>query len=75
MNAAQFWWWLTMACLVWYSSVTVYVSVRGGLDIKNMLARLGKLQEEEIAAEDAEGTAATLARCVCQVGLSRREVQ
>ena len=46
----DFWWLLTMVCLVWYSTITVYVSVRGALDIKHMLARLEALQsapEEE----------------------------
>ena len=36
-----FWWALTVAVLVWYSSVTVYVAIRGLLDIRQMLARLG----------------------------------
>jgi hypothetical protein len=34
------WWLLTMACIAWYSSVTVYVSVKGAFDIKHMLRRL-----------------------------------
>jgi hypothetical protein len=33
-----------MACIVWYSTVTVYVAIKGVTDIKNMLARLGKLE-------------------------------
>jgi hypothetical protein len=41
-----FWWLVTAAVVVWYSSVTVYVAVRGVLDIKHMLARLGKAQDE-----------------------------
>lgn len=56
MNAASFWWWLTIACLVWYTSVTAYVSVRGAIDIRGMLARLSDSQNEEIATEKAEGT-------------------
>jgi hypothetical protein len=38
-----------MACLAWYSTVTVYVAVRGAFDIKHMLARLGRsdAQDEE----------------------------
>ncbi len=36
-----FWWLLTVAVLLWYSSVTVYVAIRGMLDIRQMLARLG----------------------------------
>jgi hypothetical protein len=56
MNAASFWWWLTIACLVWYTSVTAYVSVRGAIDIKGMLARLSASQDEEVATESTEGT-------------------
>lgn len=33
---------MTMACVVWYSTVTVYVAIKGVADIRNMLARLGK---------------------------------
>jgi hypothetical protein len=40
------WWLLTMACIAWYSSVTVYVSVKGALDIKGMLRRLSEKQED-----------------------------
>ena len=43
--AANFWWWLTMACLVWYSTITVFVTVRGAYDIKHMLARLRDLRD------------------------------
>lgn len=35
-----FWGLLTLAVLVWYSTVTVYVAVRGVLDIRAMLRRL-----------------------------------
>jgi hypothetical protein len=30
-----------MACVVWYSTITVYVAIRGAADIKEMLTRLG----------------------------------
>jgi hypothetical protein len=43
---ADFWWLVMIACLVWYSTITVYVSIRGVWDIKNMLARLKALSEE-----------------------------
>jgi len=36
-----FWWLMTAGCVVWYSTVTVYVGIRGVLDIKHMLRRLG----------------------------------
>jgi hypothetical protein len=35
-----FWWLVTLAVLVWYSTVTIYVAVRGALDIRQMLHRL-----------------------------------
>ncbi|MGQ9671666.1 MAG: hypothetical protein ACUVV5_00860 [Candidatus Aminicenantales bacterium] len=37
-----FWTILTAAVLIWYSTVTVYVAVRGARDIKGMLFRLGQ---------------------------------
>ena len=42
-----FWWLLTMACLVWYSTVTVYVAFKGAGDIKGMLARLARKHTKE----------------------------
>ena len=41
------WWLITMACIAWYSTVTVYVAVKGITDIKNMLARLAKPKASE----------------------------
>ena len=35
-----FWSLLAIACLVWYSTITIYVAIRGAIDIKHMLARL-----------------------------------
>ena len=35
-----FWTGLFIACLVWYSTVTVYVAIRGAFDIKTMLGHL-----------------------------------
>ena len=35
-----FWWLLTMVCVIWYSTITVYVSIKGVSDIKQMLRRL-----------------------------------
>ena len=35
-----FWGILTLAVLVWYSTITVYVAIRGVVDIKQMLRRL-----------------------------------
>ena len=33
---------LTAACLIWYSTITVYVAIKGAFDIKHMLKRLSK---------------------------------
>ena len=35
-----FWFALTAACVVWYSTITVYVAIRGVSDIRGMLQRL-----------------------------------
>jgi hypothetical protein len=35
-----FWLVMTVACLVWYTTVTGYVAVKGAGDIKEMLRRL-----------------------------------
>ena len=35
-----FWLVLTIAALIWYSTVTVYVAIRGSKDIKQMLSAL-----------------------------------
>ena len=37
-----FWGLVTLAVLVWYSTITIYVGIRGVIDIKNMLANLRK---------------------------------
>ena len=37
-----FWGVLTLACLVWYSTITIYVAVKGAGDIKRMLRRLSE---------------------------------
>jgi hypothetical protein len=41
-----FWYILTMSCVAWYTFVTAYVAVKGVGDIKGMLARLAKKQED-----------------------------
>lgn len=40
------WWLLTMACVIWYSTITIYVAVRGAFDIRNMLRRLSQPESE-----------------------------
>lgn len=41
---ANHWFWLALtgACVIWYSTITVYVAIKGANDIKNMLQRLAK---------------------------------
>jgi len=36
---------LTAAVILWYSTVTIYVAVRGIKDIRGMLQRLGRQRE------------------------------
>jgi len=40
-----FWGILTLAVLVWYSTITVYVGIRGMLDIRHMLRKLKENHE------------------------------
>ncbi len=40
MTNHWFWLLLTAACLIWYSTITVYVAFKGAKDIKGMLKRL-----------------------------------
>ncbi len=35
-----FWWLLVLACVVWYSSITLYIAYRGAKDIREMFKRL-----------------------------------
>ncbi|HWQ93259.1 MAG TPA: hypothetical protein VN673_16410 [Clostridia bacterium] len=45
----EHWFWslVLLAVLVWYSTVTVYVAVRGTMDIRDMLRRLRDGQGRE----------------------------
>jgi hypothetical protein len=40
LTKQPFWGLLTLAVLVWYSTITVYVAIRGTVDIQHMLQRL-----------------------------------
>jgi hypothetical protein len=42
-----FWGAVTLACLTWYSTVTIYVAIRGASDIRNMLRRLSDSHDQE----------------------------
>jgi hypothetical protein len=50
-----FWWLLTMTCVAWYSTITIYVAIRGAADIKEMLIRLGDIADHD-SAEKGGGT-------------------
>jgi hypothetical protein len=47
MAEHPFWLVLSIACVVWYSTITIYVAIRGAFDIKSMLARLAEAGKEE----------------------------
>jgi len=49
-----FWHVLTIACVVWYSTITFYVAVKGLFDITGMLERLKETTADD-AADAAEG--------------------
>ncbi|HPU27364.1 MAG TPA: hypothetical protein PK458_14395 [Phycisphaerae bacterium] len=40
--AEYFWLALVVSCLTWYSTVTIYVAIKGVADIKSMLRRLSQ---------------------------------
>jgi hypothetical protein len=48
MKWTEHWFWgaLTLACLVWYSTITIYVAIKGAFDIKTMLKALKDGGEE-----------------------------
>jgi hypothetical protein len=41
------WFWLLMtaAVVIWYSTITIYVAIRGAKDIRGMLRRLGSMRD------------------------------
>lgn len=43
-----FWGLLTLACLVWYSTITIYVAIKGAGDIREMLRRLGRSKNGDV---------------------------
>ena len=42
MGTHWFWWLLTAAVVVWYSTVTVYVAYKGVHDIREMFKKLNE---------------------------------
>jgi hypothetical protein len=47
MREHWFWWLIVAAVMVWYSTITVYVAIRGSGDIKEMLRRLKDEQADK----------------------------
>ncbi len=45
----EHWLWsgVILAVLIWYSTITIYVAIRGASDIKHMFARLNDLSAAE----------------------------
>jgi hypothetical protein len=46
MSEHWFWWLLSISCVVWYTTITIYVAVKGYSDIRNMLRRLENEQRK-----------------------------
>lgn len=59
-----FWLLLTIASLVWYSTITIYIAIKGATDIKVMLGALGKINDENELAKLLEAR-----ECVAPVSL------
>lgn len=51
-----FWFLLVVACVAWYSVITVYVSIRGALDIKSMLRELRQRGAGPGSRDASDGT-------------------
>jgi hypothetical protein len=47
----MFWFVLSMACMLWYSTITIYIAYKGVHDIKSMLARLKASGEAAVLAD------------------------
>jgi hypothetical protein len=43
-----------MACVFWYSTITIYVSVKGIADIRDMLKRISLRQSDDRTAVDTK---------------------
>ena len=52
-----FWGATTIACLTWYSTITIYVAIRGAADIRGMLRRLSSA--EDGSAPPSRGSTST----------------
>ena len=62
MQGHWFWWLLTVACVVWYCVVTVYVAIRGVTDIRTMLRRLSSKDSPQEGGGPRAGAASQPSR-------------
>lgn len=53
MDIYMFWLIVVGICILWYSTVTLFVAIRGGKDIKDMMLRLQKINDDDEAADEA----------------------
>ena len=54
MSIVTVWLILTVACLLWYSTMTVYVAVRAAWDISNMFVRLQSARDQTHQQDEAQ---------------------
>lgn len=40
-----FWWLVTAAAVIWYSTITIYVAIRGTADVREMLKNLSERKQ------------------------------
>jgi hypothetical protein len=52
LKSHPFWGLLTITVLVWYSTITIYVAVRGAMDIRHMLRRLRERSQDGSRGEN-----------------------
>lgn len=42
-----FWFFLSVACVAWYMTITIFVAVKGFTDIKSMFTTMAREQQEQ----------------------------
>ena len=50
-----FWLFLSIACVVWYMTITVFVAVKGFGDIKSMFSKMAADKEDAPPANPSDG--------------------
>jgi len=51
MIGQYFWLIMTVAVMAWYSTITIYVAIRGAFDVRHMLERLGEGRDRDLKRE------------------------